>query len=438
METMTFSPAFLWGVATSAHQVEGSLTHSQWADWEARGCIHDGSSAGAACDWWRRASPDLELAQQLGVNAVRISIEWSRLEPQEGRWNPDAMARYYSLLAELQRRGMRPFVTLHHFTHPRWFEDRGGFLAPDAVEIFSRFVYRVVESLRYVCRDWLTVNEPNVYATFGYLAGEFPPGWKGEFGTSLRVLCRMARCHAAAYRIIHALQADANVGWAQNYVAFQAAANKRANRLAVRLLDAVYNQSFFDLLTTGRLRSPWKRFGEDACEAQGKVDFVGLNVYSRLYVAVDPRASGTMFFRIHVPPQVPQGDPASESAYGECYPAVLDEAVLCASRLGRPIYITENGVPDRHDRIRPWLLVHVVKRMHDLIQSGHDIRGYFHWTLVDSFEWTEGWRLRFGLYELDPVTQLRRARPSAAVYSKIATANGLTPALFARYRDLPD
>jgi beta-glucosidase len=433
---MDFPAGFLWGVATSAHQVEGGTLHNQWAEWEAQGRIRDGSVSGDACAWWKRAPQDLAVAQQLGLNAVRISIEWSRLEPQEGRWDSDAMARYYTLLVDMQQRGLRPFVTLHHFTHPKWFEARGGFLAPDAVETFSRFVYRVVEALRYVCHDWVTINEPNVYCALGYLSGEFPPGVKGDLRASLRTMCRLAQCHAAAYRIIHSFQPDANVGWAQNYVTFRASSRTRTDRFAARLLHTLFNESFFDLLATGHLRSPWHRFGVSATEAQGQFDFTGLNVYSRLYVAVDPRATGTLFSRIHVPDHVPQGDSAAEWAYGECYPDAVVDAVRYASQYRRPIYITENGVPDRDDRIRPWLLVHVLRRLHQLIATGCDIRGYFHWTLVDAFEWTEGWRLRFGLYELDPVTQARRARPSARLYSTVAKANGLSAELYKQYSDL--
>jgi beta-glucosidase len=435
MSPKPFPPEFLWGVATSAHQVEGGNIHNQWATWESQGHIRDGH-CGGACDWWNRSSDDLDLAQQMGVNAFRISIEWSRLEPVEGHWDKAALARYYNLLLALNRRGLRSFVTLHHFTHPQWFEDRGGFLAPDAVETFSRFVYRTVEALHHLCHDWVTINEPNVYCAFGYMTGEFPPGQKGNLSATLRAMGRMAQCHAAAYRIIHGFQPDANVGWAQNYVVFRAGSENYLDRVAARLFDQLFNRSFFDLLHTGRLPAPWDRIGENAPEAEQKFDFVGLNVYNRLHVAVDPRARESLFSRVYVPTSVPQGDRATEIPYGECYPDAITEAAVYASQFGRPIYITENGVPDRSDRIRPWLLVHAIQRIAELMEAGYDIRGYFHWTLVDSFEWTEGWRLRFGLYELNPQTQARYPRPSAQLYSEIIKAKGLLPELFERYGDL--
>lgn len=433
----TLPSGFLWGVATSAHQVEGGNIHNQWAHWEALGRIRDGGRSGDACGWWNNPDIDLDLAQDLGLGAVRISVEWSRLEPVEGRWDKAVLARYYNLLLGLRRRGLRPFITLHHFTHPQWFEDRGGFLAPDAVDAFARFVYRTVETLHHVCQDWVTINEPNVYCGFGYLTGEFPPGQKGNLSATLRALGRMAQCHAAAYRIIHGFQPEANVGWSQNYVVFQPGSANYPDRVAARLFDSLFNRSFFDLLTTGKFAAPWHRLGESAPEAAQKFDFVGLNVYNRLHIAVDPLAPDSLFSRAFVPPEVPQGDHGTEIPYGECYPDAITDAVVYASQFGRPIYITENGVPDRNDRIRPWLLVQAVRRVQELIDAGYDVRGYFHWTLVDSFEWTEGWHLRFGLFELDPLTQIRRRRPSAQLYSQIIRANGLPPELLQHYEEFP-
>ncbi len=433
---LRFPEHFLWGVSSSAHQVEGGNLHNQWASWEAGGHIRDGSRSGSACDFWQNPEADLQLMQHLGVNSARISVEWSRLEPREGWWRKDVLTQYASLLREMLDRGIRPFVTLHHFTHPQWFEERGGFLAPDAIDAFSRFVFRTIEGLRHHCSDWVTFNEPNVYCTFGYLLGEFPPGRKGDLGSALLCLARMAKCHAAAYRIIHSFQPSANVGWAQNYVLFEPGTARSRDRLIAGIFDSVFNGSFFDLLRTGQVRAPWNRLAESAGEATGKYDFVGLNVYSRLHVKLDPAASDTMFARIFVPEHVPQGDPGANCAYGECSPDALTRAVEFAGADRKPIYILENGVPDRSDRIRPWLLVNAAQRMNDLLKRGYDVRGYFHWSLTDNFEWAEGWRLRFGLYELDHNTQARTARPSAAVFRQIIAANGLTPELVARYAEL--
>jgi beta-glucosidase len=432
-----FPPGFLWGVSTSSFQVEGGIAHSQWSEWVAAGHIRDGCRENAACNWWANAEQDFDLAQQMGLNSLRLSIEWSRVEPVEGRWDTQAVARYRQMLLALHARGLRPMVCLHHFTLPQWLERRGGFLAPDAVEAFSAFTRRMVEALRDLCRDWVTVNEPNVYAAFGYFVGEFPPGNKADLGSTLRVISRLAQAHAAAYRIIHAWQPEANVGWAQNYVTFHPATPRNRDRIMAGIFDQLFNRSFFDLLRTGQLPTIWNRLAEPAPEAAGKVDFVGLNVYNRLHVTIDPKARETMFTRLYVPDHVPQGDPGAELPYGECFPKVIRDAVEYASAMRKPIYILENGVPDAQDRIRPWLLVNGLRELSELIAEGHDVRGYFHWTLVDAFEWTEGWGLRFGLYQLDPSTQQRTARPSAEIYARIARENAVSKEL-EKYAELEE
>jgi beta-glucosidase len=166
-------------------------------------------------------------------------------------------------------------------------------------------------------------------------------------------------------------------------------------------------------------------------EAVGKIDFVGLNIYNRLYVRW-PRAkekTGGIF----VPPDVPQGDHGCELPYGEAYPEAVVPAVEAYAQLKKPIYILENGVPDRTDRIRPWVMIRTLRHIRELIERGFDIRGYFHWSLVDNFEWNEGWRLRFGLYEIDPKTQRRSARLSARLYREIVTQNGISEEALEHY-----
>lgn len=433
---LQFPPGFLWGVSTAAYQVEGNNVNSQWADWERSGRIKSGDCSGLACNWWANADPDFDLAQQMGINALRLSVEWSRIEPEEGRWDPLALERYRVLLAGLVRRGIRPIVCLHHFTNPSWFEAQGAFVHPQAPSRFERFTRYVVSGLRDLCQCWVTFNEPNVYAASGYVLGEFPPGKIGQVATAIRVTSVLAQCHLLAYRAIHELQPEAEVGWAQHYVVFEPVATM-FDRWVARLLNETFNETFLRLVEQGHLPFPLSLMDGNAGEVKGACDFVGLNVYNRLHVAFDVRNIAHMFGRIFVPEHVPQGDHGVERPYGEAYPKAVRVAVERALRLKKPIYILENGVPDAQDRIRPWLIVNVVKELHGLIAEGHDIRGYFHWTLTDNFEWTEGWTLRFGLVQLDPNTQVRTMRPSARLYALIAGANGLAPELLERYRAVP-
>jgi beta-glucosidase len=198
-----------------------------------------------------------------------------------------------------------------------------------------------------------------------------------------------------------------------------------ANRWVAGLLDRLFNHTFFDLIETGRLGFPFGLFSRRDDAAKGCCDFVGLNVYSRFHVAFDLRNASTFFAHLFVPAHVPQGDPGVDRPYGEAYPQAMSEAVKRAARLGKPIYIMENGVPDAEDQIRPWLIVNVLRELHRLIAENYDIRGYLHWTLTDNFEWNEGWKLRFGLVALDPETQLRTLRGSATLFRDIIRGNGL-------------
>jgi beta-glucosidase len=423
---LKFPKGFLWGVSTSAHQVEGANHNNQWADWETAGRIKSGDHSLDCCNWWKNADPDFDLAQQMHLNALRLSVEWSRIEPAAGQWDEAALRRYRELLEGLLSRGMQPMVCLHHFTNPRWFEQQGAFLYPDAPELFERFTRKVVRALGDLCRFWVTFNEPNVYAAFGYVMGEFPPGRTAEITTALRVVSAQARAHRLAYQAIHELQPNAQVGWAQHYAAFKPVSGAM-DRWVAGLLTQVFNDTFFQLLEQGRMNFPFNLLDGTAGDVKGTCDFVGLNVYSRFHVAFDIRNVSQLFGRIFVPPEVPQGDCGVERPYGEAYPGAIRAAVERAAGLRKPIYILENGVPDAQDRIRPWLLLNSLKEIYCLMQEGHNIRGYFHWTLTDNFEWTEGWNLRFGLVSLDAATQRREMRGSGRLYGEIALKNALTP-----------
>src|SRR5437879_1437403 len=241
--SLRFPADFLWGVSTAAHQVEGGNDNNQWSAWEAAGRIKSGDRCGRACDWWNNAERDFDLAQEIGVNALRLSVEWSRIEPQEDQWDSRALERYRQMLQGLLQRGIQPMICLHHFTHPLWFENKGAFVSKDAEELFERFARRVVRDLGDLCQNWVTFNEPNVFASLGYALGEFPPGKKGQIITALRIIGAVARAHIRAYRAIHELQPGAQVGWAHNYVVFQASNPSSAlDRWVAALLSELFNE----------------------------------------------------------------------------------------------------------------------------------------------------------------------------------------------------
>ena len=428
-----FPKGFLWGVSTAAHQVEGGNDNNQWCAWEAAGRIRSGEKCGLACNWWNDAERDFDIARDLGLNALRLSVEWSRVEPRPAEWSVEALQRYRQMLLGLRQRGIQPIVCLHHFTHPKWFEQHGAFLSPAAVELFERFARKVVAELGDLCCHWVTFNEPNVFAALGYVLGEFPPGRTGKIGASLRVVKAMAQCHARCYRAIHELQPEAQVGWAHNYVVFDPAnVSFPPDRWIARALSHLFNESFLAVIEKGP-GFLFNLLNGSLANAKGTCDFVGLNVYSRFHVAFSLKHSAQLFGNVFVPENVPQGDSGAEKPYGEVYPGAIRAAVQRTASLGKPIYILENGVPDAEDRIRPWLIVNAVQEVHRLIEQGNDIRGYFHWTLTDNFEWSEGWKLRFGLIALDPSTQERKLRNSGRLYSAIAKGNGLSADLVQQF-----
>jgi beta-glucosidase len=423
-----FPPGFIWGVATSSHQVEGGHSNNQWSAWESRGRIKSGDHVGLACDWWRHAEQDFDRARELGVNGLRLSLEWSRIEPEEGRWDAGAIKRYREMLQALQDRRMRPFVTLHHFTNPLWFEAKGAFQSAESIPLFQRFTRRIIVELGELCSDWTTFNEPNVYAALGYFLGEFPPGHKGRFLEAALVTRNLCLAHAAAYRTIHAQQPGANVGWAQHFMVFKPRRPDSAvDRWLTAFVDRRFNDNFAETVLSGRAPFPLDKFSRSLDEVKGTCDYVGINYYSRLRAGLAPRSPKTLFFQLTVPPHKPQGDSGVEIPYGEAYPKGLRRAAKRFAVFNKPIYILENGVPDRDDRIRPWVMRSAVKQMRKVLAAGVDLRGYFHWSLTDNFEWNEGWHLRFGLIDLDPVTQARQPRPSARLYAEIIreSRNGL-------------
>lgn len=434
---LEFPAGFLWGVSTSAHQFEGQSTFNQWSAWERLGRIRSGDVNRDACDWWRESRRDLQLCRELGLNAIRISVDWGRIEPRFGQWDRGTVHRYRALIQEIRGMGMRPFVTLHHFTHPQWFENEGAFLGRVAADQFAVFAERIVSDLGDVCSDWLTFNEPNVYAAFGYLFGEFPPGLRYKVRDCAQVMVNLHRAHALAYDRIHRVQPNATVGLATHWVQFQPATQSVSDRLLAFTYDNLFNRSTLQLLRCGSLPFPFGSLASDIPEAMGKIDFIGLNVYNRLHVRAPWDEASRKTGGIFVPPDVPQGDHGVELPYGEAFPDAVIAAANEYAALEVPLYVMENGVPDRTDRIRPWVLVQSVKRVRDLIDRGIDIRGYFHWSLVDNFEWSEGWTLRFGLYELDPRTQERRARGSASLFRDIVQNNGLNDGQLSRYAEPP-
>jgi beta-glucosidase len=430
---LEFPKGFRWGTATAAHQNEGYNTKNDFWAWEQKpGHVADGTTSGAACDWWERAEEDFDRAAALGHNTLRLSLEWSRLEPERGRWNDGAFDRYRQMLTGLRQRGLVPMLTLHHFTNPFWLAQLGGWLTPAAVTSFERFAAQAIDQLGDLCQLWCTINEPMVYAFVAYLSGQWSPG-HNSLRETLRVAANLARAHAAAYRAIKRRQPDARVGIVTHMPIFEPASQRLLDRRAAAWQDIVFNQRILDAVSEGRLKFPLNLFnGRRAIPQAGDgSDFWGLNYYGRYQVAFDPRAATTLFGRHVVDPSAEYWDEPWPDR--EIYAVGLYRCLRRLARYGKPIYVTENGLDDVNDARRPQFLLTHLAALHRAIREGADVRGYYHWTLVDNYEWTEGWTTRFGLIALDPQTQRRTLRRSAELYARIAKSNAISEDIVAEY-----
>jgi len=424
-----FPRGFLWGTATSAHQVEGNNTNNNWYAWEQEpGRILEGHKSGLACDWWNgRWREDLDRAVEGGQSSHRFSLEWSRIQPTPDRWDEEAIDRYIEMLRGMYERRITPLVTLHHFSDPLWLAERGGWENEDTPALFEKFTAKVVDSLKEYVSYWCTINEPNVYALMGYAFGVFPPG-KKDIGSALRVLLNMVRGHALAYHTIHRLQPTARAGIAMNYRSLLPAKSWLfLDRWAARVQSDLANNIFPRAVATGKFKSI---FGSKRIpEAKGTQDYFGLNYYTRNYVTFNLLRAGEMFGRL----DFRQDAELSHTGFLANEPEGFFEAIQWALQFKIPILITENGVEDPDDKLRPKYLVQHIHQMWRAVNFNFPVKGYFHWSQVDNFEWERGWTQRYGLWELNTEKQTRRKRASADLYAEICRENGLTAEMVARY-----
>ena len=426
--TYHFPRGFLWGTATASHQVEGGNTNNNWSRWEQEG--HTDGRAGLAADWWGgRWREDFDRAAETGQNAHRFSVEWSRIQPTPDTWDEEAIEKYRAMLRGLKERNMTALVSLHHFTDPLWVTEKGGWETEAIVPLFERYVRKVVEALKEYVTLWCTINEPNVYALGGYLQGAFPPG-KQDLKLSMRVLGNMLRGHAAAYRAIHELQPEARAGYALHYRPMVPRTNwSPLDRLMRNIRYEGLNMGFPSAISSGVMRTPIG--SQNIPEARGTQDYFGLNYYS-----VD-----TVWFDISKPRELfsnsgfrPDAD-LSGTKFIANIPGGIFTSIKWAERMypHTPIIITENGVEDAEDRMRPRYIARHLHQVWHALNLNWPVKGYFHWSLVDNFEWERGWTQRFGLWGLEVETQKRIRRPSVDLYAEICKENGISSEMVQKY-----
>jgi beta-glucosidase len=427
--TFHFPRGFLWGTATAAHQVEGSNTNNSWSRWEETpGMIINGQKSNLACDWWGgRWKEDLERAKASGQNAHRLSVEWSRIQPTPDTWDEKALDQYVEIVRWMSINQMTPLVTLHHFTDPLWLVDQGGWENEETPALFARFTRKVVEALKEYVSLWVTVNEPNVYVMVGWVAGAFPPG-KKNLGDAAKVAANLVRGHAAAYRVIHELQPEAQVGIATNFRSLKPSSSwMLLDRLLTNAQSQLFNLAINDALANGKLNLIFKKF--NIPEAAKTQDFIGLNYYSRDLVQFDLTKPGMLFAKNYYPKDAL----LSSTGFIANVPEGMWDGLKWAHKFDLPIIITENGVEDDKDSLRPRYLIEHLHQVWRAANFNWRIKGYFHWSLVDNFEWERGWTQRFGLWGLNEETQERIRRSSVDVYESICKENGISSQMVAKY-----
>lgn len=409
---------FLWGASTAAHQVEGHQ-HNNWSRWEPRVAdqlaadadrrLHgvvprwelikdeatspDNYISGDAADHYHRFEEDFDILEELNLNAYRFSIEWSRIEPECGQFDQEALDHYEAVVDALLERGIEPFIMLHHFTNPVWLDEMGGWHNSGTPELFARYAQVVAERLEDKVQHWITINEAHTYTFMKYLLGDMWPTWPdAEFSLvrAWRARRYFAQAHKQARQQIQTINPDAQVGFVHTGELF-CGSGFISDRIA----------RFIQYFANHFMVRPVK----------GLCDFIPLHYYSTWRIS-----PGFSHPKNWVQPQ----DTGAQSDAGwSIEPEGIHEAIRMYQHKQLPIYIDENGVADAKDEYREEFITRTVQALQHAIQDGADVRGYFHWSLLDNFEWGEGYWPKMGLVDVDRQTQERRIRDSAYVYRDI-------------------
>jgi len=420
---LKFPEGFLWGAATSAHQVEGG-NKNDWTEWEKKNAERLAEEApkkyadwqikkfpemltpenyisGRACDHYNRYEEDFDIAKELGHNAHRFSIEWSRIEPSEGKFDEKEIEHYRKVILALRERGMEPFVTLWHWTEPVWFAEKGGWANKKSVEYFSRFVEKVVGEYKDLVKFWIVVNEPNVGLGFGYFLGSQPPAKKNP-ASFLKAYFNMLKAYKKIYVQIHEIDPETMVGHALSFMVYQSSLWSPIAKVLVFFPE--YCSKYF------------------AKKTMAHVDFIGCNYYKNFNLSLRKKKKSQ--------------NEMTDLGW-DIYPKGIYDTMLTLKKYNLPVYITENGLADGDDSRRPEYIKNHLIWLHRAIEEGVDIRGYFYWSLLDNFEFPDarGFWPRFGLIEIDysarggsasgGKTLSRKIRPSAWEYAKICKNNEL-------------
>jgi len=386
---------FFFGASLAAHQVEGNNKNSDWWKFEQEILSKKGITSGLGTDHYNRFDEDFRLAKEMGHNSHRFSIEWARIEPEEGVINKDAIKHYKKVFQSLKKHRLQPFVTLFHFTMPLWFAEKGGFEKLGNIKYFTHYVEIVGKEFREEMEYIMTMNEPEIFAYHSYLIGKWPPQQK-SYLTYRRVFWNLTKFHIEAFKVLKKINPHFKVGVAKNNQLFTP--EKPAN--------------FLDNWFTNYLCQTWNHYFLK--KIHNHIDFIGLNYYFYRGVKVRWKFLKEYF-------QHPYHTTKHSDMGWEIFPKGIYYMIKDLARLyKKPILVTENGVADKDDKLRSWYLEETFKWLYRAKKEGAPLIGYLHWALTDNFEWDSGYVPCFGLIAIDYKNNFaRKPRRSAKTYRKL-------------------
>lgn len=387
---LKFPENFLWGSSVSSYQAEGDIENCDWSiDFP----------AGKACRYYSKYEKYFDIAKELNQNIHRFSLEWSRIQPEEGRFDRLEIEHCKRVLMALKERGIRSMLTVWHWTLPIWFSEMGGWENGKSNAYFQQYLKFAAQEFGSLVDFWVILNEPEIYISLAYFLGKFPPQRKIS-ARSMLVYKNLIDAHRIGYDTIHEIIPDAKVSSALNLSYVDSFKNHSGlNNISSKIWDRLRNGLFIN------------RFN-------GKLDFLSVNYYFHDRIKIDIKRF-PFVFRI-------QNENKEVSDLGwEIYPEGIYHVLMKLKRHNLPVFITENGLADRNDAKRAKYITEHLKWIHKAIGCGADVRGYLHWSLIDNFEWTFGFTPRFGLVEMNYDTLETKIRPSAYVYAKICKENTL-------------
>lgn len=384
-QKLEFPEGFYWGAASASYQVEGNIYNTDWA--------HEAATtqrvpiADSGPDHWNRFKEDFDIAKYLGHNATRISIEWARIEPQEGEFSIEAIRHYENVLREIKKRGMEPFVTLWHFTIPEWLYLKGGLENKNFPEYFEKYTSYVMRHLHKQCSHWATINEPEVLVSNGWVRGNWPPFKKVSFWDEMKVTNNVAKAHIKAYLSMKKIDLNSEVGIVKDNIYFHANKNP-FNKLAAYISRQYWNFRFLNKI-------------------KNHYDSIGLNYYFHKSFGSNKNYK-------------------KNDMGWDIFPEGIFHTLIELKRFNKPVFVAEAGIADRDDIYRGKYIKDLTYWVHRAISAGVPVKGFMYWSLTDNFEWAKGYEQRFGLIEIDYDTKERKIRDSALEYKKICESNSLT------------